>query len=81
MVRGAAKSDRCPGNAMTYMKAILDFLSMGGYAAYVWSALGLTAVVLIGLLVATLRTLRARERRLALLDGGKARNARNGDEA
>lgn len=63
------------------MKAMLDFLSMGGYAAYVWPALALTAVVLIGLLVASLRTLRARERQLALLEDGKARNARNGDEA
>jgi heme exporter protein D len=63
------------------MKAMLDFLSMGGYAAYVWPALALTAVVLIGLLVASLRTLRARERQLALLEDGRARDARNRDEA
>jgi heme exporter protein D len=63
------------------MKAMLNFLSMGGYAAYVWPALALTAVVLIGLLVASLRTLRARERQLALLEDGKTQDARNGDEA
>jgi heme exporter protein D len=63
------------------MKAVLDFLSMGGYAAYVWPALGLTAVVLIGLWVVTLRTLRTRERQLQLLERGEAGETRTGDEA
>jgi len=34
---------------------------MGGYGSYVWPAFGLAAVVLIGLLLASLRTLKARE--------------------
>lgn len=40
---------------------------MGGYGAFVWPAFGLTAVVMIGLLVATVRRLRATERALARL--------------
>lgn len=63
------------------MKAVLDFLSMGGYAAYVWPALGLTAAVLIGLWIVTLRTVRARERQLRLLDRKEAGRVRSRNEA
>jgi len=63
------------------MTAVLDFLSMGGYAAYVWPALGLTAVVLIGLWIATVRTLRLRERQLRRLEMGEASEVRTRDEA
>lgn len=37
------------------------FLEMGGYAVYVWPAFAVAALVMISLLVASLRTLRARE--------------------
>lgn len=40
---------------------------MGGYAAFVWGAFGLTAVVLIGLLIVSIRQARQREQRLAAL--------------
>jgi heme exporter protein D len=43
------------------------FLAMGGYGAYVWPAFALTAVVLLGLLVASVRSLRAREADLTRL--------------
>jgi heme exporter protein D len=43
------------------------FFAMGGYAAYVWPALGLTAALLIGLLVVSVRQLRAAEAELAAL--------------
>jgi heme exporter protein D len=46
---------------------IVSFLSMGGYWPYVWPAFGLAAVVLVGLLVASLRTLKAREAEFANL--------------
>ena len=49
------------------MEAIEKFLAMGGYAAYVWPAFGLTALVMIALLVATVRSLRARQSTLDLL--------------
>jgi len=43
------------------------FLAMGGYARFVWPAFAISAVVLIGLVVASLRTLRAREAELTRL--------------
>jgi heme exporter protein D len=43
------------------MDRIETYLAMGGYAAYVWPALAVAAVVMIGQLVLTLRTLRRRE--------------------
>lgn len=46
---------------------VAEFLAMGGYAAYVWSAFGFTFAVMIGLLVQSWRLARARERELAEL--------------
>lgn len=43
------------------------FLAMGGYAAYVWSAFGLTLLVLLGMLWQSLRLSRRREAELAAL--------------
>ncbi len=47
------------------MDRIETYLAMGGYAAYVWAALAVAAVVMIGQVVLTLRTLRRRETALA----------------
>lgn len=44
-----------------------DYLAMGGYAAFVWPAYGLSAIVMIGLAVSGWRSLKARERDLAKL--------------
>jgi heme exporter protein D len=60
------------------MQAVQDFLSMNGYAAYVWPAYILTGVVLAGLLAATLATLRRRERRLAQMEDALGRRRRRG---
>ncbi len=49
------------------------FFSMGGYAAYVWPAYGVAAVVLAGLLIASLRALRAREADVAASETGRKR--------
>ena len=43
------------------MDRIGTYLAMGGYAAYVWPSLAVAAVVMIGQVVLTLRTLRRRE--------------------
>lgn len=52
------------------MKSIEAILAMGGYAAYVWSAYGIAALVLIGNVFLTLRqkrqTLRLIKKRLQL---------------
>jgi heme exporter protein D len=50
------------------MTSFLDFLDMGGYAAYVWPAFGIAAAVLVGLLVQSRLTLRSRESTLAELE-------------
>ncbi|WP_252181244.1 heme exporter protein CcmD [Azospirillum sp. B4] len=52
------------------------FLSMGGYAAYVWSSYGAAALVLVGLLVLSLTGLRRVERTLATLEAAKPRRKR-----
>jgi heme exporter protein D len=57
------------------MDRIATYIAMGGYAAYVWSALAVTAVVMIGQVVATLRTLRRREAALAALEARRRRQA------
>ncbi len=49
------------------MEKVAEFFAMGGYAAFVWPAYLITALVLIGLLVHALYTLRRRERRLEAL--------------
>jgi heme exporter protein D len=55
------------------MNRIETYLAMGGYAAYVWPALAVAAVVMIGQLVLTLRTLRRREAAEAELEAVRQR--------
>ena len=50
-----------------------EFLHMGGYAAYIWPAYGVVAVVMIGLLMRTIKTLRTNERTLAALEQAGAK--------
>lgn len=50
------------------MDKVTAFFQMGGYAAFVWPSLGLTVAIMAGLLIATLRQLRGRQRRLAELE-------------
>ena len=56
------------------MESLAQFLSMGGYGAYVWPSFLLAGAVLAALLAASLRTLKRRERALATLEseGGGA---------
>ena len=52
----------------------MSFFEMGGYAAYVWPAFGVGALVLIALLVLSLGRLKSREaelRRLEAAGGGR----------
>lgn len=44
-----------------------EFLSMGGYAAFIWPAYGLTAVVMVALLAASIIKARASEAELELV--------------
>jgi heme exporter protein D len=53
------------------MDKIAAFLAMGGYAVYVWPAFLVTALVMTGMVVTTLRTLHRREAALAELEKGR----------
>jgi len=55
------------------MDRIETYLAMGGYAAYIWPALAVAPVVMIGQLVLTLRTLRRREAAQAELEALRQR--------
>jgi heme exporter protein D len=46
-----------------------EFLNMGGYAAYIWPALGFAALVLVVMTVATIAKLRASEAALRAAEG------------
>ena len=56
-----------------------SFFDMGGYAAFIWPAFGLTFVVMAGMVVATLLPLRSRQRELARLESAGARRVRGGE--
>jgi heme exporter protein D len=53
------------------MQRVVDYLAMGGYAGFVWPAYGVTAVVMVGLLVSSVRSYRARSRELDRLQDGR----------
>ena len=53
------------------MDAILNYLNMDGYAAWVWPAYGLATVALVGILVQTRRTLKTREREFESLKSSR----------
>lgn len=63
------------------MDDIASFLHMGGYAVYVWASYAFAAAVLIGLLVATLHSLRANERMAAVLERDLPRRRRRRSDA
>lgn len=68
------------------MEALTAFLSMGGYAAYVWPAFGIASAILVILLVSSLRTLRRREKLLSRLQavvdqGGTNSGVQRGEES
>jgi heme exporter protein D len=46
---------------------LTDYLAMGGYAAYVWSAYGIALLLLVGLFVQSRHAARRREAELAQL--------------
>ena len=46
------------------MDALTEFLHMGGYAFYVWTAYAITAVVLVLNVLIPMRTAKAQQRRL-----------------
>ena len=61
------------------MNEASSFFAMGGYAAFVWPAFGVSAAVLLGLWLESLTRLRASQRRLARLQA--ERPSRRGRQA
>jgi heme exporter protein D len=57
------------------MDKFRSFLAMGGYAAYVWPAFLVAALVMAGQVATTLRALRRREAALAELEARGPRRA------
>ena len=54
------RRQRRAGDEMT--NSLAEFFAMGGYAGFIWPAYGISALVLVGLLVVSLHQLRqARE--------------------
>lgn len=51
---------------------LATFLDMGGYAAWVWPSYALAAVALLGMLITTLRTLKARQREFEEIKSGRS---------
>tara|TARA_Y100000031_G_C8039571_1_gene301043 strand:- start:147 stop:329 length:183 start_codon:yes stop_codon:yes gene_type:complete len=60
------------------MESLAAFFDMGGYGVYIWPGYALTAVVLVGMLVASIRFLRSNEARLQAL---RAENGETSGEA
>ena len=58
------------------MQAAIEYLRMDGYWSFIWPAYGFTAAVLIALLVASLRALRANEHALRMLESSGPRRSR-----
>jgi heme exporter protein D len=66
------------------MDTLSSYFAMGGYAGYVWPAYALAAVVIAGLLLVSMRELKARERELKILQElspGRRGRSRDGSEA
>ena len=51
------------------MDTVEQFLRMGGYAAYVWPAFGVTVLLMVGLFSWSRISLKAAQRTLSLLQG------------
>lgn len=58
------------------MTSVTEFLAMGGYAPYVWTAYGAAVAVLAGLVIATLARRRSSRRSLAALEQLRGRGRR-----
>ena len=58
------------------MQSLTEFFAMGGYGGYVWPAFAIAAIVLAGLLVASLTALRRREREATALEEARAQSPR-----
>ena len=61
------------------MEDITAFLNMGGYAAFVWPALGIATAVLAGMAIVSLRALRHSETALSAAEAASPSRRRRRD--
>lgn len=54
-----------------------EIVDMGGYGVYIWSAWGIAVILLGALIVASVRTMKARERELADMEAVSPRRRRS----
>ncbi len=62
------------------MDRLEAFFHMGGYAAFVWPAYGLAAVVMLGLVTSSLLRLRRNQQRLREMESHRSQQAGGGDK-
>ena len=62
------------------MDQVESFFHMGGYAAFVWPAYGLAAVVMLGLVTSSMSRLRRNQQRLQEMENHRSRQAGGGDK-
>ena len=62
------------------METVREFLAMGGYAAFVWPAFGVTIGLMVLLVARSYQAMAMSERTLAALEAGR-QNAENADDA
>lgn len=55
------------------MNQVIEFLEMGGYAAFVWPAYGATVIVMAAVALSSIRTLLWHQRELKRIEAGLAR--------
>ena len=48
-----------------------EFFAMGGHGAYIWACYGLVFIVLVGLLISSIRSMRSKEAMVDLLRQSK----------
>lgn len=63
------------------MEEIETFLAMGEHGAFIWPAYALTAAVMIGFAISSLRDLWARRKALRALEAAMPERGRHGGEA
>lgn len=68
-----------PGSHNETMDTVEEFFRMGGYAAYVWPAFGVTVILMVGLFSWSRISLKAAQRTLDLLQSTRRERRRDLD--
>jgi heme exporter protein D len=63
------------------MEQITEFLAMSGHGTYIWSAYGITTIVLLAVLVFSIRHMRGQEHLLQQLRAARRGGASHQNEA